>query len=117
MALDFAWRVCKHSMTYATVLARGNATLGIGAGQTSRLDAIRLALVKSQERHPVVPPTLPLVLATDGPLSARCLREAAEGGVSAVIQPGGSSEDRDAVAQADELGMAMIFTGIRHYRL
>lgn len=115
-ALDFAWRVCKHTATYGAVLARGTAALGIGGGQTSRLDAVRLALAKGRQRHPVVPPSLPLVLAADGPLSVRCLREAAEGGVSAVIQPGGSSEDREAVSQADELGMAMVFTGIRHYR-
>lgn len=115
-AMDFAWRVCKHATTHAAVLARGTSTLGIAGGQTSRMDAVRLALVKSQERHPIVSPSEPMALASDGPLSPRHVKEAAEAGVAAVIQSGGSSEDGEAVEQADELGLAMVFTGVRHYR-
>ena len=65
---------------------------------------------------PVVPPAQPVVLASDGALSPRHLSEAAENGVSAVIQPGGTSEDRDSIRLADEVDLSMIFTGVRHYR-
>lgn len=115
-SLDFAWRVCKHAKTHAAVTARGMSTLGIGGGQTARLDAVRLAIVKSQERHPVVSPESATVLASDGPLGAVEVREAAEAKIVAVIQPGGSSDDKDAIAAADEAGLAMVFTGIRHFR-
>ncbi|HVE12323.1 MAG TPA: bifunctional phosphoribosylaminoimidazolecarboxamide formyltransferase/IMP cyclohydrolase [Elusimicrobiota bacterium] len=115
-SLDFAWRVAKHSTTHAAVLARGTATFGIGSGQTARLDAVRLALVKSQDRHPIVSGQLPQVLASDGPLGAAHIKEASQAGVSAVIQPGGSSEDADAIRFCDESGLAMVFTGIRHFR-
>ncbi len=116
-ALDFAWRVAKHTTTFAAVLARGEATLGLAGGQTTRLDAVRLAVVKSQERHPVLPPALPIVLALDGALEPRELAEAAEAGVTAVIQAGGTRADADAVRAADESGLALVFTGVRHYRL
>jgi len=116
IALEFAWRVCKHAGTHAAILARGTVTLGIGNGQSSRLDAVRLALVKSQERHPVVSPAIPMVLASDGVLGPQEIREAAECGIIGVIQPGGSSEDRETIATADELGMTMVFTGVRHFR-
>ena len=116
IALDFAWRVAKHATTHTAVVARGTATLGIGCGQTSRMDAVRLALVKSQERHPIVGGLLPQVLASDGPLSPAHVKEAAQAGVSAVIQPGGSSDDGDCVRLCDELGVAMAFTGVRHFR-
>lgn len=115
-ALDFAWRVCKHATSHAAVLAKGTVSLGIAAGQATEMDAIRLAAVKSQERHPVVTPDAPLVFASDGPLSPGHVAAAAEGGVVAIIQPGGSSEDKDSVERADELGLAMIFTGVRHFR-
>ena len=115
-ALEFAWRVAKHSLTHAAVLARGLVTLGIAGGQTARMDAVRLAVVKSQERHPIVAPSLPVVLASDGPLGPLHIKEAAAAGASAVIEPGGSSDDREALRVCDELNLAMVFTGIRHYR-
>ena len=115
-ALEFAWRVAKHTLTHAAVLARGLTTLGIGGGQTARMDALRLAVAKSQERPPILSPDLPVVLAADGPLGPRHIKEAASHGVSAVVQPGGSSDDREAVRACDELGLSMLFTGIRHYR-
>ncbi|MBI3505186.1 MAG: bifunctional phosphoribosylaminoimidazolecarboxamide formyltransferase/IMP cyclohydrolase [Proteobacteria bacterium] len=114
--LQFAWRVAKHAKTHAAVLARGTATLGIGCGQTSRMDALRLAVVKDQERHPIVPPTLPLVLATDGPISLQHILEAAQAGVTAIIQPGGSAEDKEAVKACESKNIAMLFTAMRHYR-
>jgi len=115
-ALDFAWRVAKHAATHAAVITRAMTTLGIGAGQVSRLDALRLAVLKSEDRHPVITPNMPLVLATDGPVGPPVIRAAADAGVSAVIQPGGSSDDEDAISAADERRIAMVFTKIRHYR-
>ncbi len=115
-ALRLAWHAARHARTHAAVICRGSATIGIGSGQTSRLDAVRLALVKSQERHPIVSAGLPLVLASDGALAAEHILEAAAGGISAVIHPGGSSEDRDAIAAADEKNIALLHTGVRHFR-
>jgi len=115
-SLRLAWRVAKHSRTHAAVLARGGQTVGIGSGQTSRLDAVRLALLKFRERHPILSADLPLVLASDGALSAGHVLEAARGGVKAVIQPGFSSEDEEAVNACDRQGLAMVCTGVRHFR-
>ncbi|HVA65758.1 MAG TPA: bifunctional phosphoribosylaminoimidazolecarboxamide formyltransferase/IMP cyclohydrolase [Elusimicrobiota bacterium] len=115
-SLKLAWLTAKECRTHAAVICRGSATLGIGGGQTARLDALRLALVKSQERHPILTAGLPLVLASDGTLSAEHVLEAAQAGISAIIEPGGSSEDKDAVAAADERGLTLLFTGMRHFR-
>lgn len=115
-SLRLAWVVAKHARTHAAVVVRGNHTIGIGSGQTSRLDAVRLALVKSQDRHPIVPAGLPMVLASDAALSAEHLLDIAPAGISAVIQPGGTSEDKDAIVAADERQLAMAFTGVRHFR-
>ena len=115
MSLEFAWKVAKHAKTHCVVLARGQATLGLGSGQTSRMDAVRLAVVKSQDRHPIVSPDFPVVMASDGALSLEHILEAAQAGVTAVIQPGGSSEDKDAVKACDLHNLAMVFTGMRHY--
>ncbi|MDE2237154.1 MAG: bifunctional phosphoribosylaminoimidazolecarboxamide formyltransferase/IMP cyclohydrolase, partial [Elusimicrobia bacterium] len=115
-SLRLAWHVAKHARSHAAVVVRGSYAIGIGSGQTCRLDAVRLAQVKSQERHPILPAGLPLVLASDGALSAEHVLEAASANITAVIQPGGSSEDKDSVAAADEKGLAMVFTGVRHFR-
>jgi phosphoribosylaminoimidazolecarboxamide formyltransferase/IMP cyclohydrolase len=115
-ALRLAWQAAKHCRTHAAVLARGGQAVGIGSGQTSRLDAVRLALQKSRERHPILTDDLPIVLASDGALSADHILEAAAAGVKAVIQPGFSSEDEGAVEACDSRGLAMAFTGVRHYR-
>ena len=115
-SLRLAWQAAKHARTHAAVIVRGVHAIGIGSGQTSRLDALRLAQVKSQERHPILPAGMPLVLASDGALSAEHVLEAAQAGITAIIQPGGTFEDHDAVAAADEKGLAMVFTGIRHFR-
>ena len=116
-AMEIAWRVAKHAKTHAAVLANPLQTLGIGGGQVSRLDAVRLAIVKSHDRHPVVTPNSPRVIGSDGPLSQLEIRAAAEAGVVGIIQPGGSSDDKEAIAAADELGLSMVFTGRRHFRL
>jgi phosphoribosylaminoimidazolecarboxamide formyltransferase/IMP cyclohydrolase len=110
-ALDFAWRVAKHVKSNAIVLARADRTLGIGAGQMSRVDSVRLAVSKSEET------TRGSVMASDAFFPFRDgIDEAAKAGVSAVVQPGGSVRDEEIVAAADGHGMAMIVTGVRHFR-
>ncbi|HAM36229.1 MAG TPA: bifunctional phosphoribosylaminoimidazolecarboxamide formyltransferase/IMP cyclohydrolase PurH [Elusimicrobia bacterium] len=115
-SLRLAWRVAKHSRTHAAVLCRGGATLGIGSGQTSRLDAVRLALTKSRDRHPILSEDPPVVMASDGALSVDHVLEAARHGVKAVIQSGFSSEDDEAISACDGHNLAMVFTGVRHFR-
>ncbi|HEX9621539.1 MAG TPA: bifunctional phosphoribosylaminoimidazolecarboxamide formyltransferase/IMP cyclohydrolase [Polyangiaceae bacterium] len=114
-ALEFAWRVCKHVRSNAIVLARtgpeGFQTVGIGGGQTSRVDAVVLAAQKAGER------ARGSVLASDAffPFPDG-IERAAAAGVVAVAQPGGSKKDADVIAAADSLGLAMVFTGARHFR-
>jgi phosphoribosylaminoimidazolecarboxamide formyltransferase/IMP cyclohydrolase len=110
-ALAFAWRVAKHVRSNAIVLAREDHTVGIGAGQMSRVDSVRLSVMKAQE------PTAGTVLASDAFFPFRDgLDEAARAGVTAVAQPGGSVRDAEVTAAADEHGLAMVFTGTRHFR-
>ena len=110
-ALDFAWRVAKHVKSNAIVLAQGARTIGIGAGQMSRVDAVRLAVTKS------LVSTRGTVLASDAFFPFRDgLDEAARAGVTAVAQPGGSLKDNEVIEAADEHGMAMVLTGMRHFR-
>ncbi len=116
VALRFAWKVAKHARTHAMVLARGTQTVGVGSGQPSRMDALKLAVAKANERHPILGPGEALVLASDGNLPLKCIQEAARVGVSAIIQPGGSSEDKSAAQACAQRGLAMVFTGLRHYR-
>jgi phosphoribosylaminoimidazolecarboxamide formyltransferase / IMP cyclohydrolase len=110
-SLIFAWRVCKHVKSNAIVYARDGQTVGIGAGQMSRVDAARFGAQKA---------ALPLqgtVAASDAffPFPDG-LEAVAAAGATAVIQPGGSVKDEDVIAAADRLGLAMVFTGIRHFR-
>ncbi|MGD0787658.1 MAG: bifunctional phosphoribosylaminoimidazolecarboxamide formyltransferase/IMP cyclohydrolase [Terracidiphilus sp.] len=110
-SLLFAWRVCKHVKSNAIVYARDGQTLGVGAGQMSRVDAARFGAMKA---------ALPLqgcVAASDAffPFPDG-LEAVAAAGATAVIQPGGSVRDEEVIAAADKLGMAMVFTGIRHFR-
>ncbi len=110
-ALRFAWKVAKHVTSNAIVLASERATAGIGAGQMSRVDACRLAVMKATS------PTVGTVLASDGFFPFRDgVDAAAEAGVTAIIQPGGSIRDAEVIRAADEAGIAMVFTGIRHFR-
>jgi phosphoribosylaminoimidazolecarboxamide formyltransferase / IMP cyclohydrolase len=110
-ALDFAWRVAKHVKSNAIVLAHPDRTIGIGAGQMSRVDSVRLAVMKS------LVPTKGAVLASDAFFPFRDgIDEAARAGVAAVAQPGGSLKDSEVIAAADEHGMAMVLTGRRHFR-
>ena len=112
--LEFAWRVAGHVKSNAIVLARGTRTIGIGAGQMSRFDASTVAVIKAGKAGL---PTQGCVLASDAFFPFRDgLDAAAESGCSAVIQPGGSVRDSEVVAAADEHGIAMVFTGTRHFR-
>ncbi|HWS54518.1 MAG TPA: bifunctional phosphoribosylaminoimidazolecarboxamide formyltransferase/IMP cyclohydrolase [Pyrinomonadaceae bacterium] len=110
-ALLFAWTVCKHTKSNAIVYARAGQTVGVGAGQMSRVDSVRLGAMRAQL------PVAGSVLASDAFFPFRDgLDEAAKHGVTAVIQPGGSVRDAEVIAAADEHGLAMVFTGVRHFR-
>ncbi len=110
-SLLFAWRVAKHVKSNAIVYARDGQTLGVGAGQMSRVDAARFGAMKA------VLPLKGSVAASDAFFPFPDGLEAiAEAGATAVIQPGGSVRDEDVIAAADRLGLAMVFTGIRHFR-
>ncbi len=110
-ALRFAWQAVAHVKSNAILLARGEAAVGIGGGLPSRVDAVRLAVAKAGERAQGA------VLASDAffPFSDG-VEIAAEAGVTAVVQPGGSVRDQQVIEAADRLGLAMCFTGMRHFR-
>jgi len=118
--LVFAWRVCKHTKSNAIVYAKGGATVGIGAGQMSRVDAARIGAIKSSDVAKAAnrpPATLGSVVASDAFFPfADGLIAAAEAGATAFIQPGGSMRDAEVVAEADKRGLAMVSTGLRHFR-
>jgi phosphoribosylaminoimidazolecarboxamide formyltransferase/IMP cyclohydrolase len=113
-ALRFAWRVAKHVKSNAIVLTSGDQVLGIGAGQMNRLDSARLAVARAREFGLKIEGA---VCASDAFFPFRDgLDAVARAGVSAVIQPGGSVRDAEVIAAADEHGLAMVFTGLRHFR-
>ncbi|UCF36396.1 MAG: bifunctional phosphoribosylaminoimidazolecarboxamide formyltransferase/IMP cyclohydrolase [Acidobacteriota bacterium] len=109
--LLFGWIICKHVKSNAIVYVKGGKTVGIGAGQMSRVDSAKIAADKAQE------PLSGAVMASDAFFPFRDgLDAAAERGIRAVIEPGGSVRDEEVIAAADEHGIAMVFTGIRHFR-
>ncbi|SIT83383.1 bifunctional phosphoribosylaminoimidazolecarboxamide formyltransferase/IMP cyclohydrolase [Pontibaca methylaminivorans] len=117
----FAWRVAKHVKSNAIVYVKDGATVGIGAGQMSRVDSTRIAARKAQDMAGVLGldavPTQGSVVASDAFFPfADGLITAAEAGARAVIQPGGSMRDDEVIAAADAAGLAMVFTGMRHFR-
>ena len=115
----FAFRVAKHVKSNAIVYARDGATVGIGAGQMSRVDSSRIAAWKAREAagEGAAPKTEGAAVASDAFFPfADGLLAAAEAGATAVIQPGGSMRDDEVIAAADEAGLAMAFTGMRHFR-
>ncbi|HJX93585.1 MAG TPA: bifunctional phosphoribosylaminoimidazolecarboxamide formyltransferase/IMP cyclohydrolase [Pyrinomonadaceae bacterium] len=110
-ALMFAWTVCKHTKSNAIVYARKDQTVGVGAGQMSRVDSVKIGAMRAQL------PVAGSVLASDAFFPFRDgIDEAAKHGITAVIQPGGSVRDDEVVAAANEHGLAMVFTGIRHFK-
>ncbi|MEX0952471.1 MAG: bifunctional phosphoribosylaminoimidazolecarboxamide formyltransferase/IMP cyclohydrolase [Nitriliruptoraceae bacterium] len=109
--LRFAWIACRHTKSNAIVLANDGQVVGVGAGQMSRVDSVRLAVERSGERH------TGSVLASDAFFPFRDGPDAAAAaGVRAIVQPGGSVRDEEVVAAADEHGIPMVFTGRRHFR-
>jgi phosphoribosylaminoimidazolecarboxamide formyltransferase/IMP cyclohydrolase len=116
-----AWKIAKHVKSNAIVYVKDGATVGVGAGQMSRVDSTRIAARKAQDMADVLGLETPLtqgsVVASDAffPFSDGLLT-AAEAGATAVIQPGGSMRDDDVIKAADEAGLAMVFTGMRHFR-
>ena len=112
--LLFAWKVAKFVKSNAIVYAKDQRTIGVGAGQMSRVYSARIAGIKANDAGLVVPGS---VMASDAFFPFRDgLDAAAEAGISAVIQPGGSMRDAEVIAAADEHGIAMVFTGVRHFR-
>ncbi|HEX7731513.1 MAG TPA: bifunctional phosphoribosylaminoimidazolecarboxamide formyltransferase/IMP cyclohydrolase, partial [Rhodanobacter sp.] len=113
-AMLFGWRVAKHVKSNAIVYAGADRTLGVGAGQMSRVVSAKIAGLKAEEAGLAVPGS---VMASDAFFPFRDgIDAAAAAGISAVIQPGGSMRDAEVIAAADEHGMAMVFTGMRHFR-
>ncbi|MAD94845.1 MAG: bifunctional phosphoribosylaminoimidazolecarboxamide formyltransferase/inosine monophosphate cyclohydrolase [Rhodobacteraceae bacterium] len=116
-----AWKIAKHVKSNAIIYVKDGATVGIGAGQMSRVDSTRIAARKAQDMAEVLrldaPLTLGSAVASDAffPFSDGLLT-AAESGATAVIQPGGSMRDKEVIQAADDAGLAMVFTGIRHFR-
>jgi phosphoribosylaminoimidazolecarboxamide formyltransferase/IMP cyclohydrolase len=112
--LQFAWRVCKFVKSNAIVFARQRMTVGVGAGQMSRVYSTRIAAMKAADEQLEVSGS---VMASDAFFPFRDgLDVAADYGIKAVIQPGGSKKDPEVIAAADEHGIAMVFTGMRHFR-
>jgi phosphoribosylaminoimidazolecarboxamide formyltransferase/IMP cyclohydrolase len=119
--LRFAWTVAKHVKSNAIIYVKDGATVGVGAGQMSRIDSTRIAARKSQDMAEALGLPAPLtqgsVVASDAFFPfADGLIAAAQAGATAIIQPGGSMRDDEVIAAADERGLAMLFTGMRHFR-
>jgi phosphoribosylaminoimidazolecarboxamide formyltransferase/IMP cyclohydrolase len=109
--LLFAWTVCKHTKSNAIVYAREGQTVGVGAGQMSRVDSVKLGAMRAQL------PVQGSVLASDAFFPFRDgIDEAAKHGITAVIQPGGSMRDAEVTEACDKQNIAMVFTGIRHFK-
>jgi phosphoribosylaminoimidazolecarboxamide formyltransferase/IMP cyclohydrolase len=108
--LQFGWKICKHVKSNAIVFAKDRATMGVGAGQMSRVDSVKIAVMKAQRSLQGT------VVASDAffPFPDG-VEEAAKAGATAVIQPGGSVKDPEVIATADKLGLAMVFTSMRHF--
>jgi phosphoribosylaminoimidazolecarboxamide formyltransferase/IMP cyclohydrolase len=112
--MAFAMSVCKHVKSNAIVLSSNLQTIGVGAGQMSRIDSAKIAIAKARELGHVVRGA---VMASDAFFPFRdCVDEAAKAGISAIVQPGGSIRDPESITAADEHGIIMAVTGTRHFR-
>ena len=112
--LLFSWKVAKFVKSNAIVYVKNSATVGVGAGQMSRVYSAKIAGIKAADENLVVEGS---VMSSDAFFPFRDgIDAAAEAGISCVIQPGGSMRDDEVIAAADEHGMAMVFTGMRHFR-
>ena len=113
-ALRFAWRVCAHVKSNAVIFTAADRTLAVGAGQMSRVDAVKVAVTKAAGQNVSLNGS---VAASDAFFPFRDGLDAiADAGATAVVQPGGSVRDQEVIAAADERGLAMVFTGRRHFR-
>ena len=111
--MDFGWRIVKHVKSNAIAVVRDGHTVGVGAGQMNRVGSAEIALKEARAAGF----TSGLVLASDGFLPfGDTVALAAQYGVTAIVQPGGSIRDEESVAKADELGITMLFTGVRHFK-
>jgi phosphoribosylaminoimidazolecarboxamide formyltransferase/IMP cyclohydrolase len=109
--LKFAWEICRHVKSNAIVVAKERTLLGAGAGQMSRVDSVKISLEKAGDR------VRGAVLASDAFFPfPDSIHEAAEAGIAAIIQPGGSKRDDEVIAACNEHGIPMIFTGRRHFK-
>jgi phosphoribosylaminoimidazolecarboxamide formyltransferase/IMP cyclohydrolase len=109
--LLFGWTVCKHTKSNAIVYARERQTVGVGAGQMSRVDSVKIGAGRAQL------PVAGSVLASDAFFPFRDgVDEAARHGITAIIQPGGSVRDEEVIAAANDHNLAMVFTGVRHFK-
>jgi phosphoribosylaminoimidazolecarboxamide formyltransferase / IMP cyclohydrolase len=109
--MRFAWKACQHVKSNSIVFAKDEATVGIGGGQPHRVDCVRIAVQRSQEKSKGA------VMASDAFFPfPDSVEVAAQAGISAVVHPGGSIRDAEAIAAADAAGMAMVTTGVRHFR-
>ena len=110
-SLLFGWVVSKHVKSNSIVLCQGNKTVGVGAGQMSRVDSVMIACKKAGAR------ANGSTLASDAFFPKEDgIEQAHQGGITAIIQPGGSIRDAEVIKKADALGMAMVFTGVRHFK-
>jgi phosphoribosylaminoimidazolecarboxamide formyltransferase/IMP cyclohydrolase len=110
-SLHFAWRACQHVKSNAIVFARGTATVGIGGGQPNRVDCVRIAARRAGEK------ARGAVMASDAFFPfPDSVEEAAQAGIRAIVAPGGSVRDSDSILAADANDIAMVFTGVRHFR-
>ncbi len=115
-SLLLAWKTAKYGKTYSVVLAEGNCTASVSAGESSTYDAVRGAVWKMREKRSILRGAGPLVMAADAALPLKTLQAALAGGVLAVIQPGGWQDDEDCVRLCDSRSAAMLFAGLRHFR-
>jgi phosphoribosylaminoimidazolecarboxamide formyltransferase/IMP cyclohydrolase len=115
-SLKIASKVAKYAKSYAMVLVQGSQTIGIGTGQPSNYDSLKIAISKSKEKHPIITPHNPVVLASDTPLFIKCVAEAINAGVFSIIQPGGGREDTECIELCNQKNVSMAFTGLRHIK-
>lgn len=115
-SLKIASKVSKYTKSFAIVLVQGSQTIGIGAGQPSNYDSLKIAILKSKEKHPIITPHNPVVLASDAPLFIKCVAEAINAGITSIIQPGGGREDAECIELCNQKNISMVFTGLRHIK-
>jgi phosphoribosylaminoimidazolecarboxamide formyltransferase/IMP cyclohydrolase len=116
-ALLFSWKVAKYIKSNAIIIGNMDQTLGIGAGQTSRIDSVKIAISKMRTHISHLTSHIPIVLASDGFFPFRdSIDEADKARISAIIQPGGSIRDKEVIKACNEHNIAMVFTKIRHFR-